>query len=197
MVFWPHGDGVTIEKVVLHKGSASSGTTNTRTTSTTTTTVTTTNGGGSSDGDTVLLPTDMKVGTEVGDDKGINNYAEFSTKGAKSATLYLKVNSNDTEVSGAFGTWTGVWDQEDFKGVKVGADKTVAVDYTFPAKVGGTVKAMVFWPHGDGVTIEKVVLHGTDSSAGTTVTTTTTTRTTTSTTTTTTTTTTDGDPPRS
>ena len=187
MVFWPHGDGVTIEKVVLHGGSSSSGgTTSTTTTSRTTTTSTTTNGPSGGD-DVVLLPADMKVATEEGSDGGINNYAEFSTKGAKSATLYLKVNSNDTEVSGAFGTWTGEWEQEDFKGVKVGADKTVAIDYTFPAKVGGTVKAMVFWPHGDGVTIEKVVLHGGSSSSGGTTSTTTTSRTTTTTTTTTTT----------
>ena len=190
----------------IYSGSSSGGTTSTTTTTVTTsngggnttsttsngggntTTTTVTTGGGSSSGDTVLMPTDMKVGTEKGDDGGINNYAEFSPKGAKSATLYLKVNSNDTEVSGAFGTWTGEWEQEDFKGVKVGSDKTVAIDYTIPAKVGSTIKAMVFWPHGDDVTIEKVVLHG-GSSAGTTSTTTTT-RTTTSTTTTTTTTTT-------
>ncbi|MCR5600550.1 MAG: dockerin type I repeat-containing protein, partial [Ruminococcus sp.] len=96
----------------------------------------------------------------------------------------LKVNSNDTEVSGAFGTWTGKWEQEDFKGVKVGADKTVAIDYTIPSNAGATIKAMVFWPHGNGVTIQKVVLHKDGSSVETTTTkkTTTTTRTTTTTT---------------
>ena len=178
----------------IYSGSSTPGTTSATTTTsvttnggntnTTTSVTTVTTSGGSSSGDTVLLPTDMKVGTEKGDDGGINNYAEFSPKGAKSATLYLKVNSNDTEVSGAFGTWTGEWEQEDFTGVKVGSDKTVSIDYTIPSKVGSTIKAMVFWPHGDDVTIEKIVLHG-GSSAGTTSTTTTTTRTTTSTTTTT------------
>ncbi len=117
-----------------------------------------------SGGDIVLTPSDMKVGSEKGDDGEINNYAEFSPKGAKSATLYLTVKSNDTEVSGAFGTWTGTWDQEDFTGVKVGADKTVAIDYTIPSKVGSTVKAMVFWPHGDNVVIDKIVLHTGSSS---------------------------------
>ena len=107
-----------------------------------------------------LLPADMTVDTEEGIDGEINNYAEFAPGSAKKATLYLKVKSNDTEVSGAFGTWTGVWEQEDFKGVKVGADKTVAIDYDIPANVGSTVKAMVFWPHGNNVSIEKVVLHG-------------------------------------
>ncbi|MCR5599512.1 MAG: glycoside hydrolase family 9 protein, partial [Ruminococcus sp.] len=67
-------------------------------------------------GDIVLTPSDMTVDTETGSDDKINNYAEFAPQGAKSATLYLKVNSNDTEVSGAFGTWTGKWEQEDFKG---------------------------------------------------------------------------------
>ncbi|MBR1824387.1 MAG: glycoside hydrolase family 9 protein [Ruminococcus sp.] len=195
MVFWPHGNGVTIEKVVLDGGSSTSGNTTTRGTTTTApkTTqgnTTTTTKGGTSSGDTVLLPADMTVDTEEGDDGGINNYAEFKPQGAKSATLYLKVNSNDTEVSGAFGTWNGKWVQEDFTGVKVGSDKTVSIDYTIPSDVGQTVKAMVFWPHGNGVTIEKVVLHGAGSSSNTTTkATTTTTRTTTTTTKTTTTTT--------
>lgn len=118
----------------------------------------------STSGDVTLLPSDMKVGTEKGDDGEINNYAEFSPKGAKSATLYLTVKSNDTEVSGGFGTWTGTWDQENFEGVKVGADKTVAIDYTIPSNVGSTVKAMVFWPHGDNVVIDKIVLHSGSSS---------------------------------
>ena len=119
------------------------------------------------DGDIVLTPSDMTVKTEKGEDNEINNYAEFKPQGAKSATLYLKVNSNDTEVSGAFGTWNGEWVQEDFKGVKVNSDKTVSVDYKIPSDVGSTVKAMVFWPHGDDVTIEKVVLHMDGSSSNT------------------------------
>ena len=195
MVFWPHGDDVTIEKVVLDgDGSSSSSSGNTTTTrnnsNNTTTTTSSKSDSSSSSGDKVLTASDMTVDTEKGDDGGINNFAEFKPQGAKSVTLYLKVNSNDTEVSGAFGTWTGKWEQEDFKGVKVGSDKTVAIDYTIPSNVGQTVKAMVFWPHGDDVTIEKVVLHtsGSGSNATTTKTTTTTTRTTTKTTTTTTTT---------
>ena len=191
MVFWPHGDDVTIEKVVLHKGGSSSATTTTSRTTSTTSRTTTTTTSTPVNNDIVLLPSDMNVDTEKGSDGGINNFAEFAPQGAKSATLYLKVNSNDTEVSGAFGTWNGDWFQEDFTGVKVGANKEVTVDYTIPSNVGSTVKAMVFWPHGDDVTIEKVVLHKDGSSA----TTTTTSRTTTTTTTTSTTTTTDGDLP--
>ena len=112
-----------------------------------------------SDGDIVLMPIDMNVGTEKGDDGKINNFAEFAPQGAKSATLYLTVKSNDTEVSGGFGTWTGKWEQKDFEGVKVGSDKKVTIDYTIPSNVGSTVKAMVFWPHGDDVTIDQIVLH--------------------------------------
>ena len=110
--------------------------------------------------DITLLPSDMTVGTEKGTDGETNNYAEFSPNGAKSATLYIKVNSSDNNVSGAFGTWTGsAWEQVDFEGVSVPSSKIVEVEYTIPSNVGSTVKAMVFWPHGDGVTIEKVVLH--------------------------------------
>ncbi len=133
-------------------------------------------------GDIVLMPSDMSVGVDEGDDGGLNNYAEFSPQGAKSATLYLKVNTNDTEVSGGFGTWTGKWEQEEFQGVKVGSDKTVAIDYTIPSNVGSTVKAMVWWPHGDGVTIQKVVLHTGNSSSNVTTTTRTNPRVTTTTT---------------
>ena len=171
MVFWPHGDNVTIEKVVLHKSGSSTVTparTNAPTPSVTpTTTKAATQTPSSNGNDKVLTPSDMTVKTEIGDDKEINNYAEFKPQGAKSATLYLKVNSNDTEVSGAFGTWNGEWVQEDFKGVKVNSDKTVSVDYKIPSDVGSTVKAMVFWPHGDDVTIEKVVLHMDGSSSNT------------------------------
>ncbi|MCM1528993.1 MAG: glycoside hydrolase family 9 protein [Alistipes sp.] len=110
--------------------------------------------------DVTLLPADMSVGTEKGDDGETNNYAEFSPNGAKSATLYLKVNSTDNNVSGAFGTWTGsAWEQVDFENVSVPASKVVEIEYEIPSNVGSTVKAMVFWPHGDGVTIEKIVLH--------------------------------------
>ena len=200
MVWWPHDDGVTIQKIVLHNGSGSSSnnTTTSRTTSTTSrTTTTTTNGGGnsSSSGDVVLEGSKLGATTEEGEDGAINNVAEFPHNGAKSLTMYLKVNSNDTEVSGGFGTWNGEWLQEEFSGVKVGSDKTVAIDYTIPSNAGTNIKAMVWWPHDDGVTIQKIVLHGgsgssnnTTTTSRTTTTTTTTSRTTTSTTTTTTTT---------
>ena len=164
MVFWPHGNNVSIEKVVLDGGSSTPSTpvatqpAQTRPVQTQPVQVNPTPS--TSGNDTTLLPADMTVDTEEGNDGEINNYAEFKPGNAKSATLYLKVKSNDTEVSGAFGTWTGEWEQEDFKGVKVGADKTVAIDYDIPANVGSTVKAMVFWPHGNNVSIEKVVLHG-------------------------------------
>ncbi|MBP5580838.1 MAG: glycoside hydrolase family 9 protein, partial [Ruminococcus sp.] len=134
---------------------------------TTTTTAPSNPGGSSSSGSgKTLLPADMKVGVEEGDDGEMNNYAEFSHNGAKTATLYLKVNTNDTEVSGGFGTWNGEWLQEDFKGVKVNSDKTVSVSYTIPSNAGSTIKAMIWWPHGDGVTIEKVVLDESGSSSG-------------------------------
>jgi len=197
MVWWPHDDGVTIEKVVLHKSASSSSGTNKTTTTKPTTTqprVTTTtskpdNSSTSSNGnDVVLEGSKLGAKTEEGDDGAINNVAEFSHNGAKSVTLYLKVNSNDTEVSGGFGTWNGEWLQEEFKGVKVNSDKTVSIDYTIPSNAGSTIKAMVWWPHDDGVTIEKVVLHmdGSSSANTTTRVTTTTTRTTTKETTTTT-----------
>ncbi len=164
MIFWPHGNNVTIEKVVLHMGGSAvvtdppKTTTTTRRTTTTSRTTTTTKQSPSSK-DIILTPDDMSVGTEEGDDGEINNYAEFNPQGAKSATLYYKVNSNDTNTSGAFGTWTGKWEQVDFSDIAVPANKEVAVDYEIPSNVGSTVKAMVFWPHGNNVTIEKVVLH--------------------------------------
>ena len=119
---------------------------------------------GTSSGDIVLLPDDMTVGTETGDDGEKNNYAEFKPQGAKSATLYFKINTSDTQASGGFGTWNGEWVQENFDNVKADANKEVVVDYTIPSDVGATVKAMIWWPHGDGVTIEKVVLHKDGSS---------------------------------
>ena len=195
-------EGVT--KIYGGGGSSNNQTTASTTTTTTTTqggnnntTTTTTNGGGnsSSSDDVVLEGSKLGATTEEGDDGAINHVAEFPHNGAKSLTMYLKVNSNDTEVSGGFGTWNGEWLQEEFSGVKVGSDKTVAIDYTIPSNAGTNIKAMVWWPHDDGVTIQKIVLHGgsgssnnTTTTSRTTTTTTTTSRTTTSTTTTTTTT---------
>lgn len=139
----------------------------------------------SNDGDVVLEGSSLKaVKEESQTDGAINNVCEFPHNGAKSVTMYLKVNSNDTEVSGGFGTWNGEWLQEEFSGVKVGSDKTVAIDYTIPSNAGSNIKAMVWWPHDDDVTITKIVLHksGSTPAATTSKTTTTTTRTTTTTT---------------
>jgi len=138
--------------------------------------ITTTTANPSTGGDTVLLPSDMVVDTEVGDDGEINNYAEFAHDGAKSCTLYYTVNTNDTESSGGFGTWNGEWVQEDFN-VNVKNGK-VEVSYDIPADAGSTIKAMIWWPHDKGVTIDKVVLHSGNASS---VNTTTTKRTTTTT----------------
>ena len=116
----------------------------------------------STGGDVVLLPDDMTVGTEEGTDGEINNYAEFNAKGYKTATLNYTVNTNDMQSSGGFGTWTGEWEQVDFE-VDVKNGK-VEVTYDIPSNVGATVKAMIWWPHDKGVTIEKVVLSGGSSS---------------------------------
>ena len=116
-----------------------------------------------SGGGKTLLPSDMSVGTEEGTD-GMISYAEFNPQGAKKATLYFKINTSDTQASGGFGTWTGQWEQVEFENVKADANKEVVVDYTIPSNVGQTVKAMIWWPRGDGVTIEKIVLDGDGSS---------------------------------
>lgn len=125
-------------------------------------TTTTTKAPSQTGGDVVLLPDDMTVGTEEGTDGEINNYAEFNAKGYKTATLYYTVNTNDMQSSGGFGTWTGEWEQVDFE-VDVKNGK-VEVTYDIPSNVGATVKAMIWWPHDKGVTIEKVVLSGGSSS---------------------------------
>ncbi|MBR6622907.1 MAG: glycoside hydrolase family 9 protein [Ruminococcus sp.] len=184
MVFWPHGNAVTIDKVVLSSGSTPSKTTTTNRTTTTRRTTTTTAKTPSSGGnDVVLTPSDMVVDIEEGDDGEMNNYAEFAHDGAKSCTLYYTVNTNDTESSGGFGTWNGEWVQEEFK-VNVKNGK-VEVSYDIPADAGSTIKAMIWWPHDKGVTIDKVVLHFDESKTTTTTKrTTTTTRTTTTRTTT-------------
>ncbi|WP_303789224.1 glycoside hydrolase family 9 protein [Ruminococcus flavefaciens] len=173
MVWWPHDDDVTITKIVLHKvGSSSSNNTTKATTKATTTqprvtTTTTPNPGTSTSSDDIVLEgSSLKaVKEESTVDGAINNVCEFAPQGAKSVTMYLKVNSNDTEVSGGFGTWNGEWVQEEFSGVKVGSDKTVAIDYNIPSDAGSTIKAMVWWPHDDDVTITKIVLHKDGSSS--------------------------------
>ena len=127
------------------------------------TTTTSYNPGPSTGSGKTLLPSDMKVGTEEGKDGPIS-YAEFAPQGAKKATLYFKINTNDTQASGGFGTYTGTWEQVEFENVKADANKEVVVDYDIPSNVGSTVKAMIWWPQGDGVTIEKIVLDGGGSS---------------------------------
>ena len=186
MVWWPHDDDVVIEKIVLHKSGSSTPSVTTTTKTNPPTVVTTTTkyepSTPSSGNDIVLEGSSLNAKKEESQTDGaINNVAEFKPLGAKSVTMYLKVNSNDTEVSGGFGTWTGEWEQEEFSGVKVGSDKTVAIDYKVPSNVGSTIKAMVWWPHDDDVVIEKIVLHM-DGSSTPSVKTTTTTKVTTTTT---------------
>ncbi|WP_297959456.1 glycoside hydrolase family 9 protein [uncultured Ruminococcus sp.] len=136
------------------------------------TTTTTTPTPGPSTGGKTLLPADMKVGVEDGTDGPIS-FAEFSPQGAKKATLYFKINTSDTQASGGFGTWTGKWEQVEFENVKADSNKEVVVDYDIPSNVGSTVKAMIWWPQGEGVTIEKIVLDGGGSSTPSVTTTTT------------------------
>ena len=99
----------------------------------------------------------ITTGTQVGTDGDKQMYAEFAPNGAKTATLYYKVKTSDTNSSGAFGTWTGSWVQEDFE-VTVGANGQCKATYNIPSNVGQTVKAMVFYPDASSVKIDKVVL---------------------------------------
>ena len=109
----------------------------------------------------------ITTGTQVGTDGDKQMYAEFAPNGAKTATLYYKVKTSDTNSSGAFGTWTGSWVQEDFD-VTVGANGECKVSYNIPSNVGQTVKAMVFYPDASSVKIDKVVLHYGNVTPGTT-----------------------------
>ena len=109
----------------------------------------------------------ITTGTQVGTDGDKQMYAEFAPNGAKTATLYYKVKTSDTNSSGAFGTWTGSWEQEDFE-VTVGANGECKASYNIPSNVGATVKAMVFYPDASSVEIEKVVLHYGNVTPGTT-----------------------------
>ena len=128
-------------------------TTTTTTKATQKTTVTTTTVPGGS-GKTANISTGTQTGT-AGDKQA---YAEFAPNGAKTATLYYTISTKDTNSSGAFGTWTGTWEQEDFE-VTVGANGQCKVTYNIPSNVGQTVKAMVFYPDASSVKIDKVVLH--------------------------------------
>ena len=109
----------------------------------------------------------ITTGTQVGTDGDKQMYAEFAPNGAKTATLYYKVKTSDTNSSGAFGTWTGSWVQEDFE-VTVGANGQCKATYNIPSNVGQTVKAMVFYPDASSVKIDKVVLHYGNVTPGTT-----------------------------
>ena len=140
MVFYPDASSVEIEKVVLDESS-------------TPVTTTVTSNGNTSGGKNANITTGTQTGTAG--DKQL--YAEFAPNGAKTATLYYTISTKDTNSSGAFGTWTGTWEQEDFE-VTVGANGQCKVTYNIPSNVGQTVKAMVFYPDASSVKIDKVVL---------------------------------------
>ena len=162
MVFYPDASSVKIDKVVLDEGSSSNPTTNATTTKRNPTTTATT-AAASGDDKTANITTGTQTGTAG--DKQL--YAEFAPNGAKSATLYYTISTKDTNSSGAFGTWTGSWEQTDFD-VTVGSNGQCTADYVIPSNVGQTVKAMVFYPDASSVKIDKVVLHYGNVTPGTT-----------------------------
>ena len=141
MVFYPDASSVEIEKVVLDESS------------TPVTTTVATSGNTSGGGKNANITTGTQTGTAG--DKQL--YAEFAPNGAKTATLYYTISTKDTNSSGAFGTWTGSWEQTDFE-VSVGANGQCKATYNIPSNVGQTVKAMVFYPDASSVKIDKVVL---------------------------------------
>ena len=151
MVFYPDASSVKIDKVVLDEGSTPA-TTASSTKQNPTTTATTVAPGG--DDKTANIST----GTQTGPAGDKQLYAEFAPNGAQSATLYYTISTKETNSSGAFGTWTGTWEQTDFD-VTVGANGQCTADYVIPSNVGQTVKAMVFYPDASSVKIDKVVLH--------------------------------------
>ena len=162
MVFYPDASSVKIDKVVLDEGSSSNPTTNATTTKRNPTTTATT-AAASGDDKTANITTGTQTGTAG--DKQL--YAEFAPNGAKTATLYYTISTKDTNSSGAFGTWTGSWEQTDFE-VNVGSNGQCTADYVIPSNVGQTVKAMVFYPDASSVKIDKVVLHYGNVTPGTT-----------------------------
>ena len=151
MVFYPDASSVEIEKVVLDESS------------TPVTTTVATSGNTSGGGKNANITTGTQTGTAG--DKQL--YAEFAPNGAKTATLYYTISTKDTNSSGAFGTWTGSWEQTDFE-VNVGSNGQCTADYVIPSNVGQTVKAMVFYPDASSVKIDKVVLHYGNVTPGTT-----------------------------
>ena len=138
MVFYPDASSVKIDKVVLDESS--------------TPVVTTAPNSGSG------KDANISTGTQTGTAGDKQMYAEFAPNGAKTATLYYTLSTKDTSSSGAFGTWTGSWEQTDFE-VNVGANGQCKVVYNIPSNVGQTVKAMIFYPDASSVKIDKVVLH--------------------------------------
>ena len=151
MIFYPDASSVEIEKVVLDA--------TTKQNITTTTTRTTAPSGGKT--------ANITTGTQTGIAGDKQLYAEFAPNGAKTATLYYTISTKDTNSSGAFGTWTGSWEQTDFE-VNVGSNGQCTADYVIPSNVGQTVKAMVFYPDASSVKIDKVVLHYGNVTPGTT-----------------------------
>ena len=148
MIFYPDASSVKIDKVVLDESS--------------TPVVTTAPNSGSG------KDANISTGTQTGTAGDKQMYAEFAPNGAKTATLYYTISTKDTSSSGAFGTWTGSWEQTDFK-VTVGANGQCTADYVIPSNVGQTVKAMIFYPDASSVKIDKVVLHyGNTTTPGTT-----------------------------
>ena len=148
MIFYPDASSVKIDKVVLDESS--------------TPVVTTAPNSGSG------KDANVSTGTQTGTAGDKQMYAEFAPNGAKTATLYYTISTKDTSSSGAFGTWTGSWEQTDFK-VTVGANGQCTADYVIPSNVGQTVKAMIFYPDASSVKIDKVVLHyGNTTTPGTT-----------------------------
>ena len=94
MIFYPDASSVKIDKVVLHYDSAV-------TTSATTTSVTTTTEAAKYT--KVLTP---KAEEDKGTDgKASNTKVEFDPMGAYKEIAYYTVKTNDTNTSGAFGTW--------------------------------------------------------------------------------------------
>ena len=148
MIFYPDASSVKIDKVVLDESS--------------TPVVTTAPNSGSG------KDANISTGTQTGTAGDKQMYAEFAPNGAKTATLYYTLSTKDTSSSGAFGTWTGSWEQTDFE-VNVGANGQCKVVYNIPSNVGQTVKAMIFYPDASSVKIDKVVLHyGNTTTPGTT-----------------------------
>ena len=153
MIFYPDASSVKIDKVVLHYDSAV-------TTSATTTSVTTT---------TEAAKYTKVLTPKAEEDKGTdgtasNTKVEFDPMGAYKAIAYYTVKTNDTNTSGAFGTWNDSlpegeeWQSEEFKDLAVPANKQVVVSYNIPKTVGETVQFMVYYPKFGDVTIDKIVL---------------------------------------